>query len=278
MTKTNTALTVTPKLHPATVKKAENANVILSFDSKRVQWKASSSTIPQRHIVAVEAKQALADLLTILSYEDKSEEGIRVQQQLIDGSHGDYVAVFQTARSTEIARDPELKDLIETLNEMDSEEIAELRPSTSGGVVPDIYKKRYAASGDATTCGDWLALLLNQHCQTLDEKGKTLTDLDRVEAIAIANGVEAARVDRLGTQTNGWQGRYRMTVRNMLTKVVASKGYCLIPEGVASEDTEVQAPAEWMAEHAPKPKETGTKRAKAAPTPSDTKPETDDTK
>lgn len=240
-----------PKIHHATAAKAEKLGVTLAYDTKAQAMLLKAGS---RRMWHPEDAKALLEAYCAIDAFEKANPLVRINQKAPAPGEAYFEAVYATARNIVIASDPDLADLLETLNEqVEDGSIEENRPQASGGVVPSKYKQRYAENGDPTTCGDWLALLLNQYCQVQEGK-KTITDLDRVEAIAIANGVEATRVDRLGTQTNGWQGRYRMTVRNMLTKVVASKGEILIPEGIEKEDTTIPAPADWMHEHAPKAK------------------------
>lgn len=193
-------------------------------------------------------------------------------EQLRDGDKvSDFVArlMVDGKPAGELARDPILSDMLETLADEEGtiEQVNGIRSDAdegeeeerTGSVVPDVFKKRYAEAGHPGHCGDWLAVTLNGLCQTTDGK-KTITDLDRLEAIANANGVAPARVDKLGTATNGWQGRYRMTVRNMLAKVVADKGFLFIPEGCGVKtDTEKKAPKDWCDKYRTKAK------AKAAP-------------
>lgn len=213
----------------------------------------------------------LADAATAaLAYEANGYEGIqpneavRIEQE---GAGSDFVArlMIDGKPAGELARDPALSDLLITLED-EAETIVQVEgiredvnadedeDERTGSVVPDVFKKRYAEAGHPGHCGDWLALQLNGLCQTMDGK-KTITDLDRLEAIANANGVAPARVDRLGTATNGWQGRYRMTVRNMLAKVVADKGFLFIPEGCGvKKDEERKAPKDWCLKCATKAK------------------------
>lgn len=193
-------------------------------------------------------------------------EALFIEQLVVEDARGDFVArlMIDGKPAGELARDPILSDMLETLGDEEGtlEQVAGIRTDgaedeeeeRTGSVVPDVFKKRYAEAGHPGHCGDWLALQLNGLCQTMDGK-KTITDLDRLEAIANANGVAPARVDRLGTATNGWQGRYRMTVRNMLAKVVADKGFLFIPEGCGvKKDEERKAPKDWCLKYATKAK------------------------
>lgn len=106
-------------------------------------------------------------------------------------------------------------------------------------VVDEKYRAIYAERGHPTHCGDDLATLLNNLCLT----EKSGTDLERFEAICEANGVSLAKYNRT---SNGWQGRLRMTGRNLLArKVWENDGVVLTP--VEGADPQYQMSAEWMA-------------------------------
>lgn len=107
-----------------------------------------------------------------------------------------------------------------------------------GSVVKDAYRARYAELGHPNHCGDWLANLLNNLVQ-----GKSQTDIARFEAICDANGVDLSKYNRT---TPGWQGRLRMTGRNLLSKKVYLAGG-VIKTPVSGADPEYRAPADWMA-------------------------------
>lgn len=171
---------------------------------------------------------------------------------------GDFVGYHD---KQELARDPSFEDLQQSilealveLGEGEEAEAAEEEDEPTGSVVPAVYKARYAAEGHPTHCGDWLAETLNTYCRVLDEKGKEVTDIDTLETIANANDVAPARYGKLGVETNGWQGRFRMTIRNMLAPRVATKGFLFVPDGIAEGDKEHTAPDEWRAKHMPKAK------------------------
>lgn len=109
-----------------------------------------------------------------------------------------------------------------------------------GSVVKPEYRARYAEAGHPNHCGDWLANLLNELVL-----GKTATDLQRFEDICAANGVDTSKYKRSG---NGWQGRLRMTGRNLLAKRVFEAGHITIPANVHPEkiDQIINAPGDWM--------------------------------
>lgn len=109
-----------------------------------------------------------------------------------------------------------------------------------GTVVAEKYRARYAEAGHPTHCGDWLAEFLNN--QVLSKAG---TDLDRFEAICALNGVDTSKYRRTGI---GWQGRLRMTGRNLLAKkVYLAGGILLVPgDDPAAGPNSYKAPGEWM--------------------------------
>ena len=111
-----------------------------------------------------------------------------------------------------------------------------------GSVVGEKYRAKYSEAGHPTHCGDWLAETLNELCI-----GANRTDIARFEAICSANGVDTSKYRREGT---GWQGRIRMTGRNLLAKKVYMAGGLLLAPSADPDDSEGmakhQAPAEWM--------------------------------
>lgn len=110
-----------------------------------------------------------------------------------------------------------------------------------GSVVKEKYRAIYAERGHPTHCGDWLAELLNNLVL-----GKKATDIARFEGICNANGVSLAKYKHEG---KGWEGRLRMTGRNLLAKVVFHTGGVLkVPslDPATPGDEEYRAPGEWM--------------------------------
>lgn len=105
----------------------------------------------------------------------------------------------------------------------------------NGSVVSQTYRARYAEAGHPTHCGDWLAeQLLNR---TTNKAG---VNVEMVDAIADANGVDLSKYNRTN---HGWQGRLRMTMRNILARKVWLNGGVVHFPG----EEDLQAPAEWMA-------------------------------
>jgi hypothetical protein len=111
-----------------------------------------------------------------------------------------------------------------------------------GSVVASKYRTKYAEMGHPTHCGDWLAELLNNYCI-----GDKNTDLETFERICALNGVDTSKYRRAGV---GWQGRIRMTGRNLLAKRVFASGKIVVPQVGGEEGAEyheLKAPADWIA-------------------------------
>lgn len=90
-------------------------------------------------------------------------------------------------------------------------------------VVKDTYRAIYKEQGrDGLGSGDWLDHYLANECNS--ESGKL--NVERFEEICTANGVDLSKYKRYG---NGWQGRLRMTGRNLLAKVVKEQGHLKLP-------------------------------------------------
>ena len=118
----------------------------------------------------------------------------------------------------------------------DHEAQSENKPRV-GSVVTNRYRALYSESGHPTHCGDALAVILNNICSN-----KAGTNLELFEKICAANGVDLAKYNR---STKGWQGRLRMTGRNLLAKrVLRNGGKLILPEGIGQEY--YQLDEEWI--------------------------------
>lgn len=251
-------------IHHTIVKGAAMAGVILTSDDETVsahhaerglkvtyEHEADHGEGIDSAMVNERAKDAWNDVVSALAYMDE-HPGVRIAW-----GDGDWIATI--ANNTEYeARDPSLEDLFETLADDAEAEIEtdeDDEKEEGGSVVPDKYKKLYAAEGHPNDCGDWYANTIARFCRVNDEKGKEVIDIDRLCDIAGANAVTPERFGKLGIETNGWQGRYRMTVGNMMRPRIAEKGFLFVPEGCGvDEDTEIAAPSEWCAKYMPKAK------------------------
>lgn len=119
-----------------------------------------------------------------------------------------------------------------------------------GSVVTNRYRAQYSENGHPTHCGDELALLLNSLCSN-----KAGTNLSIFEAICQVNGVDLSKYNRT---TKGWQGRLRMTGRNLLAKRVAENGGVLrMPEGMGQDQYQLDQDWVFVTQNKYKPKHTG---------------------
>jgi hypothetical protein len=110
-------------------------------------------------------------------------------------------------------------------------------------VVKNSYKRKYAerarSNGHASKVAqrstwDWLAQNLAGECNGPDGK----IDIAAFERILELNGVDFSRWTN---RSKGWEGRFRMTGRLALQRVVAAAGVLVV------EGDEIVAPAEWVA-------------------------------
>ena len=132
-------------------------------------------------------------------------------------------------------------------------------------VVPERYKQHYREVGVAKQDnGDWMAAQMHPLVTVTDaELKRDVCDTDRVERIANRNGVDYDQ----NPGTRGWQGRYRMTVCNMLRRRVADTGKLLIPadmlgEGKPGQSVERIPPEAFVLKYRSRPR----KRAAASVT------------
>ncbi len=132
---------------------------------------------------------------------------------------------------------PEFDQWNDEWDEAADEAEAEEKPQKSGSVVTNRYRANYSESGHPTHCGDELAVLLNGIC--LNKAG---INMELFEEICKYNGVDLSKYKRTG---KGWQGRLRMTGRNLLaSKVRDNKGTLMMPEGLGEDS--YQLSQEWV--------------------------------
>ena len=128
-----------------------------------------------------------------------------------------------------------IEDVDENDESVDEESTEEKKPAS---VVKQRYRAKYAELGHPTTCGDELAQKLDN---LVHNKGGT--NIELVDMLAKANEIN---LDKYSRTTPGWQGRLRMTFRNMLAKRVHANGGVLkLPEGWP-EGSELKMSQEWM--------------------------------
>lgn len=186
-------------------------------------------------------------------YRVDQEDGLFVIAALVEGEWQGVSEGHET-----------LQEALDAYEEMDGEANeavdGEEEEERSGSVVPDGYKKLYREIGvRGQDNGDFLAAAMARYCVLADDK----VDCDRVELLASRNGVDYP-LDGYNTGSRGWQGRYRMTVRNKLAKAVADEGFLIVPASMTGADEgelTLAAPQEFRDKYATKPK---TKKAKKA--------------
>lgn len=111
------------------------------------------------------------------------------------------------------------------------------QPKGPGSVITGRYRAKYSEDGHPTHCGDELAVLLNEMCSN-----KAGTNLEVFEHICDLNGIDLSKYNR---STKGWQGRLRMTGRNLLSKKVAKRGgWLIVPYGLDAEKRQLSQ--EWV--------------------------------
>jgi len=128
--------------------------------------------------------------------------------------------------------------------EGDAVEIEEVKEPNS--IVKDKFKVKYIENAKAMGATskaakrsnwDWLSQQLAAAC--LSDKGKI--EIGAFTDILEANGVDHSRWTN---KNKGWEGRFRMTGRVALQKVVANAGKLVTPGG-----TEIEAPTEFIAKY-----------------------------
>jgi len=117
------------------------------------------------------------------------------------------------------------------------------KPPQKGSVVTNRYRANYSESGHPTHCGDELAITLNTIC--LNKAG---INMELFEAICETNGVNLTKYNRT---TKGWQGRLRMTGRNLLASRVRENGGILFMPRPMEPDF-YQLSQEWVDQAATK--------------------------
>ena len=143
----------------------------------------------------------------------------------------------------ESAQVPELADILDACGEMEvdpstPEGEEDEEPKGSASVVPEKYRQQYrTASSTGQSCGDWLAEQLAG--DTIDADGKL--NVEDLIAVFEANGLDL-NASWAVNRSRGWQGRFRMTGRNILEKQVALAGFYCLPGNRV-----IDAPAEWLA-------------------------------
>lgn len=159
---------------------------------------------------------------------EHTDEEVDAAEKAANAEDGENEVVF--------VQDPEV------FNEELAAEQAE-EEKKSGGVVKDVFKKRYVeqavARGDTSKHAkrsnwDWLAQQLATFCLKKDGK----IDIGAFTDVLDANGVDHSKWKN---RNRGWEGRFRMTGRVALQKIVATAGELKWP----GDAEPTPAPKEW---------------------------------
>lgn len=240
-------------VHHAIQKKAQKAGIILTDlgddEDQRTRFKAHWPEYNQV-MFGPEAKYLLDDMLAVktmrksfASFNVVIEDddtvsitirgtGIEVKGMRAAAAYKKAVELWQDSRSDLDIEDEEEDNEVQEEIEAEARE-ADEEERVGGSVVSTTYRAKYAEAGHPNTCGDWLANILNDYC--LNKEGFSI---EQFEPICAMNGVDLSKYNR---ETRGWQGRLRMTGRNLLGRRIALKGVLVLP------DKEVKVDAEWLA-------------------------------
>ena len=266
-------------IHHATVKSAAGKGFILAQNDEVV-----SATHPQTNTVifidtegfdsdtdaAKEAWAICGDIVDFKGLDAETGEPMNPGWRILTPTEpGDqFIAEYALAGDDEAEEFDAATwaDLLEAIRERQQavDEAAEVEADEEdedrGSVVPSHFKQRYREVGiRKQDNGDFLAAVMVQHCVILDGKAEVI-DCEKVETLAQHNGVDYPLESYNGfiTGSRGWQGRYRMTVGNMLRKRVADAGFIKVPAQLnQGADKEIPAPEAFIEKYA-------TKKAKAA--------------
>ena len=175
-------------------------------------------------------------------------EGIAIMERAIAEATGETNAMVEEhAPFMKEVEDEIEADALEKFmgdGEGDAVEVEEVKEPNS--IVKDKFKVKYIENAKAMGATskaakrsnwDWLSQQLAAAC--LSDKGKI--EIGAFKDILDANGVDHSRWTN---QNKGWEGRFRMTGRVALQKVVANNGKLLTPGG-----TEIEAPTEFIAKY-----------------------------
>lgn len=239
-------------IHHTLIKKAAQANIALVEEEDGV-FSASFPIGPLNavHTFRHDHAKTLLDAAVIIK-----RFLIEYPRLLVQSNDDDFtVTVSAGPEGAEEITDVDLTDVEDAIitaleNAPADEPEPEDEEKISGSVVPHRYRTLYKERGHPAHCGDWLANTLNELCHV---EGKFVVHL--LTEIAEANNVSFDNY--LANPSRGWQGRFRMSVRNRLAKAVALAGFLVVP----GEDNRIP-PSEWLSAHTPKPKPVSVKKVK----------------
>jgi hypothetical protein len=183
-----------------------------------------------------------------------TEEGMAIMERALAEATGEPILGSNVTVGEFVEKEQEFPEAVldafekfEGDGEGDAVEVeATDEPKEPNSIVKDKFKTKYIenakAMGETKKAAkrsnwDWLAQQLAAAC--LSDKGKI--EIGAFTDILDANGVDHSRWTN---KNKGWEGRFRMTGRVALQKVVANNGKLLTPGG-----TEIEAPTEFIAKY-----------------------------
>lgn len=185
-----------------------------------------------------------------------SPHGVAIDHETYDAELTDWSVIFYgeddhslMVGSSSTHKLPELADILETCESEDcdpTDDGEDEAPAHSGSIVRDAYRQQYIlASSNGQTCGDWLAEQLV--ADTTGSDGKLV--MDDLIAVYEANGVDLTAKWAMArfVGSRGWQGRFRMSGRLVLEKIVLLAGEYRDQQGNRHEPS-----AEFLADMAAK--------------------------
>lgn len=202
-----------------------------------------------------EAKYLLDDMIAVrvmrkeyqsfdVKIEDDNTVTIKVRGTNIEVKGFRAAAAFPKAKQLwmESRQDLDIDD-----EEADQESEAEIEAEHNeaeeeervGSVVSEKYRARYAEAGHPNNCGDWLRGVIDGICSN-----KEGFNLELFEAICNANGVDMSGYKR---ESKGDKGRFSMTGRNRMSRIVWMMGELKMPETINGGES-YRAPQEWRDE------------------------------
>lgn len=222
------------------------------------------------------AGDALVAALDIVAFNtDEMSAGWKIEQT----DEGGFVLIDAEGAIFADGEDGEFEtvaDAVIAFNERETEEDegANEEDDAPHSVVPEHYKAEYKAIGvNGQDNGDFLARAFSDYCRVGDK-----IDVFRVERLLSRNGIEREPIPG----NRGWEGRYRMTARNMLARRISDDGTLYVPAnltGTTGEgkdakpvgELEIAVPANFRERWATKPKKS--RKKDKAEAPAETAPE-----
>jgi hypothetical protein len=261
-------------IHHAIVKSAASKGVILTSDAETVSAREAVSgaiitvNIDDHDSENEAAKEAWATVADMALWNAEQADGLAIWQDQEDLTYAVVIRTPEGDEPVEVGFDS-LADAIEGAEAAETGEQAEDEEAEEdhGSVVPGSFKALYAEIGvRKQDNGDEMVRVFANHTLILDGKREVI-DPEKVEALASRNGVEYP-VSGYGpaiTGTRGWEGRYRMTVGNIMRKRIADAGVIIVPASLnnGTEVTHALSQA-FCDKHRTKPRMSKKAKAEAA--------------